>query len=116
MPAQLARLVGEDPDELVADDPPLLLGVGDAGEAGEEAFAGVDHDQVHPEVALKRHTQQLGLALAQQAVVDEDAGQLVADRAVDQRGRHRRVDAAGEGADDPPVADLLADLARRSSR
>ena len=51
----------------------------------------------------------LGLARPQQAVVDEHAGQLVADRPLDQRGRDRRVDAAGQPADHPPVADLLTD-------
>ena len=44
-----------------------------------------------------------GLLAAQQAVIDEDAGELVADGAVDERGRHRRVHAAGEGADHLPV-------------
>ncbi|HEX6986343.1 MAG TPA: hypothetical protein VF170_13255, partial [Planctomycetaceae bacterium] len=49
----------------------------------------------------------LGLALAEQAVVDEDAGELVADRLVDERCGRRRVDAADrflkalEGVTDP---------------
>ena len=43
-------------------------------------------------------------------MVDEDAGQLVADRLVDQHRRDRAVDAAGKAADHPAVADLLADL------
>ena len=38
----------------------------------------------------------LGLARAQQPVVDEHAGELVADGPVHQRRRHRRVDAAGQ--------------------
>ncbi len=50
-----------------------------------------------------------GLFAPQQAVVDEDAGELVADRAVDERGGDGGVDAAGERADDAPVADLLPD-------
>ena len=58
----------------------------------------------------------LGLALAQQAVVDEDAGQLVADRALDQGGGDRRVDAAGQPADRPLVADLAADRLRPAPR
>ena len=52
----------------------------------------------------------LGLALAQQAVVDEDAGQPVADRALDDRRGDGGVDAAGQPADGAAVlADLLAD-------
>ena len=49
------------------------------------------------------------LAGAHQAVVDEDAGELVADRLVDQHRRDRRIDAAGEAANHPPLADLGAD-------
>ena len=41
----------------------------------------------------------LGLVQAQQAVIDEDAGQLVADRAMEQRRRNRRIDAAGQPED-----------------
>ncbi len=50
----------------------------------------------------------LALAEAQQAVVDEHAGQLVADRPVQQRCDHRRIDAAGEPEQHLAVADLGA--------
>ena len=53
------------------------------------------------------------LVQAQQAVVDEDAGQLVADRAVDQRRGDARIDAAGQAEDHLVVADLLADARHR---
>ena len=52
----------------------------------------------------------LGLVRAHQPVIDEDAGQLVADRLVDQHRRHRAVDAARQAADHPALADLRADL------
>ena len=55
----------------------------------------------------------LGLVEPQQAVIDEHAGELVADRLVDQHGRDRGVDAAGEAADHPALADLRADLLDR---
>ena len=55
-------------------------------------------------------TTSLRLVEPQQAVVDEDAGELVADRLVDQHGGHRAVDAARQPADDAPLADLGADL------
>ena len=54
----------------------------------------------------------LGLAEPQQAVVDEHAGELVADRLVDQHGRHGAIDAAGEPADHPALADLLRGCGR----
>ena len=59
-----------------------------------------------------------------EAVVDEDAGELVADGAVHERRRDGGVDAARERADHAVVANLLADtldllldeVARRPSR
>ena len=102
-PAELGGLLLEDPDELVADDLALLLRVLDAGQPGQEALARVDHDQLHAEVALEGDAEQLRLLLAHQPVVDVDAGQPIADRAMDERRRHRRIHAAGQGADDQPV-------------
>ena len=49
------------------------------------------------------------LVLSHHPVVDEHAGELIADRLVDERGRGRRVDSAAEPADHPGVADLGAD-------
>ena len=90
----------EDPDELTADRLALVLGVGEPGERVEEALGRVGHDELHAGrldiVALDL----LRLALAQQTVVDEHAGQLVTDRAVHQRRRDRGVDTAGQAADD----------------
>jgi hypothetical protein len=50
------------------------------------------------------------LVQAKQAMIDENAGQLVADRLMDQDRRDRAVDAAAQSADDLALADLLADL------
>ena len=112
-PPELRRLLLEDPDELVADDPPLLLGVHDAGQPVEEPLPGIDHDQAHPEVLLEGRPEQLRLLLAHEPVVDVDAGQPVADRPMDEGGRDGRVDAAGQGADDLAVR---ADLRPRGHR
>ena len=46
-------------------------------------------------------------------MIDEDAGELLADRFVDQHGGDRRVDAAGQAADHAALADLLADFLDR---
>ena len=77
----------------------------------------------HVEVAAERLDHLLGLVRAQQAVVDEDAGELVADRLVHEQRRDRRVDAAGEPADHalradlrPDPLDLLLDHRRRGPR
>ena len=71
------------------------------------ALVGVDQRDVV--VVAEEGDDLLGLALAHQAGVDEDAGELVADRLVDQDGGDGGVDAAGEAADDAGVADLGAD-------
>ena len=97
---ELRRLLLEDADELLADDLALALGLVDAGEPGEEALGGVDVDQAVAEALAEGRDDLLGLVLAHQAVVDEHAGELVADRPVDEQRRGRRVDAAGEPADD----------------
>src|SRR5690606_25222042 len=49
------------------------------------------------------------LSLPEEAVVDEDACELVADGFVDEGGGDGGVDSSGESADDAGVADLLAD-------
>ena len=73
--------------------------------------ARVDHDEVHPEVALEGRPEQLRFLLAHQAVVDVDARQPVADRAVDERRGHGRVDATRQRADDLPVRAGLGGVA-----
>ena len=75
----------------------------------EEPLAGVDVDERHLEVPAERLDDLLGLVLAEQPVVDEDARQLVADRLVDEQRGDGRVDAAGEPADHALGADLGAD-------
>ncbi len=55
----------------------------------------------------------LAFVLAQQAVIDEHAGELVADRLVDQHRGDGGIDAAGQAADHPARADLGADLLDR---
>ena len=51
----------------------------------------------------------LGLARAQHSGVDKDAGQLVANRLVQQRRGDRRIDAARQAQHDVAVTDLAAD-------
>ena len=50
------------------------------------------------------------LVQAQQAIVDEHTGQLLADGAMHQCGRDRGIHAAGQAENDFFVADLCADL------
>ena len=96
----------------------LLLGVGRRPRAASRKRSlGVDVRRAATlEVVAERLDDLLGLVLAHQAVVDEHAGELVADRPVDEQRGDRGVDAAGEPADHPAVADLGADRARPAPR
>jgi hypothetical protein len=114
--ARLARVGVEDVDEEPADGLALGLGVGDALERGEEALGLVGVDQRDVVVVAEKADDLLGLAEAHQAGIDEDAGQLLADRLVDQDGGDRRIDAAGEPADHAAGADLSRMRAIASSR
>ena len=69
----------------------------------------VDVDERHVEVPLEGLDDLRRLVLAQQAVVDEDADELVADRLVHEQRRDRRVHAARERAEHALVADLRPD-------
>ena len=105
---ELVGLALEDADELAADRLALLLRLGDPAERGDEVLLGAHVDERHPEVAAEGLLHLLALVQAHQAVVDEDAGEPVADRLVHDQRRHRAVDAAREAADRARVADLGA--------
>ena len=107
-----ARLLLEDADELLADASASPRGRSTPGEPREEALLRLDVDERHVEVAAEGLDDLLGLVLAQQAVVDEDAGELVADRLVHEQRGDRRVDAARERAEDA----LASRPARGSAR
>ena len=107
------RLRVEHVDKGGADDLALLLGVGDPGELAEEQFARVAVDQRDVVMAAEQAHDLLGLAQAQQAGIDEDAGEPLADRLVDERRGDRGIDAAREAADDAAARDLVADALHR---
>ncbi len=96
-------------DEEVPDDPALALGIDHAPKLRNEALRGIDAHQPHAEALAKERLHLGPLAQSQEAVVHEDAGELVADGAMHQGRGHRGVDAPGEPADGPPVAHPLAD-------
>ena len=87
----------------------FCLGIGDARERGEEAVGRLHVHEVDGELVAEGLLDLLGLAGAHQAGVDEDAGELVADRPVHERSGDRGVDAARQGASTRPRPDLGAD-------
>ena len=105
---QLARLFLEDLDEQVADDLALGLRVGHAFERLEVAVCGVDADHLHAHVLGEHRHHLVAFLPAQQAGVDEHAGQLLADGLVQQGRDHRGIDATGQAQDHLVRSDLLA--------
>ncbi len=90
----LALRLFERADELLADDLALLLRLAHALERGEEVLGSVHRDELDAGGLDEIMLDLLGLALAQQAMVHEHAGELFADGLVHQRGGHGGVDAA----------------------
>ncbi len=106
----------EGPDELAADDLALGLRVGHPGQRGRGTARRRRRHQLDAGGGDEVPLDLLGLACPQQPVVDEHAGQLVADGPLHQRGGDRGVDPAGQPADHPAVADLRPDPARPARR
>ena len=85
-------------DELLSDDLALLLRLAHALQRGEEVFGGVHGDELDAGGLDEIMFDLLGLALAQQTVVHEHAGELLADGLMHQSRRDGGVDAAGQAA------------------
>ena len=98
--------------ELRADDAALLLGLGHAGQELGVAVLGVHVDEVNVELLGEDLLDLLGLALAQQAMVDEHAGHLLAHGARAKSCHHGGVHTTGQCENHAVVADLLAELRR----
>src|SRR5206468_11494032 len=67
-------------DEFVADDFPLQLRIDHALKLTEKPFAGVVDAQLDLEVISESRFNQLALVFSEQAIVNEDADELLADR------------------------------------
>ena len=72
----------KDADELLADDLALSLRLGHAGKPGIEALLRVDADKVQVIWTVRSEDclDLIALVLAQQTMINKDAGQLLADR------------------------------------
>ncbi len=101
-----ARFLFEDVDERRPDDFALLFRIGHVRQPRQEHVGGIDEVHRQPQL-LVALDHLLGLVEPQHAVVDEDAVQSVADRAVNERRGNRGIDAARQGTHDAAVTDLL---------
>ncbi len=112
---ELGRLSLEHIDEQPADDLSFFLGIGHARQLAQEQLAGVHTNHLGVQLAREHVHHQVALVQAQQAVIDEHAGEVVADGAVNQRCRHRRIDSARQTEDDLLITDLRANALHRFS-
>ena len=108
--AQLFRFLFKDPDKLLADDLPLSLGLRHARKLFQKALARIDCNDVQIQFIAVKSDDLRRLVLTQQAVIHKDTGQPVADRTMDEHGRHGRIHAARERAQHLALADLFAHL------
>ena len=108
----LLGLFLEDADEFLADDLALLLRLRHALELLVEAVLGIDADEVEVVRAFRAEDglDLVALVLAQQAVVDKDAGQLLADGLGEQHGCDGRVNAARQRTECLAFANLGLEL------
>ena len=106
---KLARRFAEHLYEEPPDGFALGFRLGDALQRRQKALDRVHRDQVHALFPAKDPHDLFRLAQSQQAVIDENAMQALADRALNQSRRYRRVDAAAQRQQDALAADLRAD-------
>ncbi len=104
----LGRFLVEDLDEQAADDLALRLRVGHAFQRGEVAIGCIDANHLDAHVLGHGGHHLVAFLPAQQAGIDEHAGELLADGLVQQRRDHRRIHAAGQPQQHMIVADLRA--------
>ena len=111
--AQLRRFALEHLDEEPPDDLALALRIVDAGERRQELVGRIDVDDANAEMRREGLEHLLGFVAAQEAVIDEHARELVADRAMQESRRDRRIDAAGQAEQHFVATNLRADRRNR---
>ena len=80
-------------DEACTDDLSLALGFADTSQFAIELFGGIDSHHIETEaLVVAKHVGEL--VLAEKSVIDEDAGEVLADGTVEQDGCHGGIDTA----------------------
>lgn len=93
-------------DEVFADYLAFALRLPDAAKIGQEPFGSVDFYQVHSSFVAEDAHNVVCLVLAEQSVIDENTGEVIAYGFVKQGRRDRAVHSAAHGAKDFAVAHL----------
>ncbi|OPZ13490.1 MAG: hypothetical protein BWZ07_00479 [Alphaproteobacteria bacterium ADurb.BinA280] len=105
---EFVRLFLENLDEQIADNLALGFRIGDPLQGTEITLGGIDANDLDAHVLGEHRHDLIAFLPAQQAGIDEDAGQLRADGLVQQCGNHRGIHAAGQSQDDLLLTDLRA--------
>ena len=100
----------ENANELCADDFAFTLWRSDSAQFGEEASGGVNRLEADLEIVAEETLDGGGFIGAEEAIIDEDTGELVANCAVEQSRSDATIDAAAKAEEHMGVADLIADL------
>src|SRR5262249_49937788 len=97
-------------DKFPADDFAFALGIGDAAQFREKAFRSVHVFKFDTKVLSENLLDGFGFAGAKHAVVDKNAGELVANGLVNQGGGHTGIHPAAQAEYDVTGADLRPDF------
>ena len=108
--AELARLLVEDVDEQTADGLAFLFRVFNPIKCAQETVARVDMDQRNVVGAAEHRNHLIRLVHAHQTVINEDAGELIANRLVNEDCGNGGIDAAGEPTDHSTLTNLFLDF------
>src|SRR5437764_566659 len=99
----------KDFDEFIADDLALLFRINDPAQEGEETLRGINIFELHVEIFPEDSLHDFLFAGPKQSVVNENAGQLITNRLVQQGRDDRGINTAAETKHHFVVADLSAD-------
>jgi hypothetical protein len=91
---ELGGLGLEHLDEQAPDDLALGFGVAHAGQFAQEQLAGIHAHHLGVQLSRKHVHHHVAFVQAQEAMIDEDAGELVANGTVDQCRRHAGINPA----------------------
>ena len=104
---KLSGFFGKDIDKFFANNVSLLLRIGNTCELVKETIHRVNIDQICIHLVPEDLDDLLRLALAQKAMIDMHANELLADRLDQKRGDNRGINTAGEGEQNLLITDLL---------
>ena len=112
--ADFFRFRLKDPNKFFPNNLAFALRFRYAGDSLQKTLGGIDMHQIDMKLVAESPNDLLRFIFAHEAVIDEYASQLVADRPMHQYRRHRRIDAARQTAQDFFIPNLLPNFRDRN--